>query len=65
MDILPIQDVDIPAGIMLDHTDLTPRNIFLDTQSGENYGRLGLGAGRECASGNRMADVCLPLGSSG
>ena len=34
MNILPIPDADIPARIVLHHTELAPRNIFIDVQSG-------------------------------
>ena len=40
MDILPIPDADVPARIMVHHTDLAPRNIFIDTRSGEITGVL-------------------------
>jgi hypothetical protein len=40
MNILPIPDADIPARIVLHHTDLAPRNIFIDIQSGAITGVL-------------------------
>jgi aminoglycoside phosphotransferase (APT) family kinase protein len=40
MNILPIPDADIPACIVLHHTDLAPRNIFIDIQSGAITGVL-------------------------
>ena len=40
MNKLPIPDVDTPARIVLHHTDLAPRNIFIDTQSGAITGVL-------------------------
>jgi len=40
MDKLPIPDADTPARIVLHHTDLAPRNIFIDAQSGAITGVL-------------------------
>ena len=40
MNILPIPDADIPARIVLHHTDLAPRNILIDVQSGAITGVL-------------------------
>lgn len=40
MNMLPIPDADIPARIVLHHTDLAPRNIFIDMQSGAITGVL-------------------------
>ena len=37
---MDIPDADILARIMLHHTDLVPRNVFIDTQSGTITGVL-------------------------
>lgn len=65
MDKLPIPDTDTPARIVLHHTDLAPRNIFIDVQSGAITGVLDWGSGRKFASGSSMADACLALGQRG
>ena len=43
MEKLPIPDTDTPARIVLHHTDLAPRNIFIDAGSGAITGVSGWG----------------------